>query len=91
LIQSLERVVSAHEYAVLDGAWRLFTEVKMPTFRAKDAEYPILNLEQGRSVTGWGRMIVYVPDVDAMSVYLKERDFIQRVRKMHHGVSDIFI
>ena len=27
------------------------------SLRAKDAEYPILNLEQGRSVAGWGRMI----------------------------------
>jgi catechol 2,3-dioxygenase-like lactoylglutathione lyase family enzyme len=24
------------------------------SLRAKDAEYPIPNLEQGRSVTGWG-------------------------------------
>ena len=43
------------------------------SLRAKDAQYPILNLEQGRSVTGWGRMIFYVPDVDAMWVYLKEK------------------
>ena len=28
------------------------------SLRAKDAECPILNLEQGRSVPGWGRMIV---------------------------------
>ncbi len=45
------------------------------SLRAKDAQYPILNLEQGRSVTGWGRMIFYVPDVDAMWVYLKEKGF----------------
>jgi catechol 2,3-dioxygenase-like lactoylglutathione lyase family enzyme len=35
------------------------------SLRAKDAECPILNLEQGRSVLGWGRMIFYVADVDA--------------------------
>ena len=43
----------------------------MPTFRTKDAEYPILNLEQGRSVTGWGRMIFYVSDVDGFWAYLR--------------------
>jgi catechol 2,3-dioxygenase-like lactoylglutathione lyase family enzyme len=42
---------------------------------ATDAEYPILNLEQGRPATGWGRMIFYVPDVDAFWGYLKERGF----------------
>jgi catechol 2,3-dioxygenase-like lactoylglutathione lyase family enzyme len=38
---------------------------------AKDAEDPILNLEQGRSVTGWGRMIFYVADVDAFWEHLR--------------------
>ena len=41
------------------------------SLRGKDAEYPILNLEQGRSVTGWGRMIFYVADVDAFWEYLR--------------------
>jgi catechol 2,3-dioxygenase-like lactoylglutathione lyase family enzyme len=41
------------------------------SLRAKDAEDPILNLEQGRSVTGWGRMIFYVADVDAFWEYLR--------------------
>jgi len=41
------------------------------SLRSKDAEYPILNLEQGRSVTGWGRMIFYVADVDAFWEYLR--------------------
>ena len=31
----------------------------------------ILNLEQGRSVPGWGRMIFYVADVDAFWEYLR--------------------
>jgi len=42
---------------------------------AKGAQYPILNLEQGRSVTGWGRMIFYVPDVDAFWAYLRGKGF----------------
>jgi len=41
------------------------------SLRAKDAKDPILNLEQGRSVTGWGRMIFYVADVDAFWEYLR--------------------
>ena len=59
-------------------AWRLSTEGKMRSFsslRAKDAEHPILNLEQGRSVPGWGRMIFYVADVDAFWEYLRGKGF----------------
>ena len=41
------------------------------SLRAKDANTPILNLEQGRSVTGWGRMIFYVADVDAFWEHLR--------------------
>jgi catechol 2,3-dioxygenase-like lactoylglutathione lyase family enzyme len=46
------------------------------SLRAKDAEYPILNLEQGRPVTGWGaRMIFHVADVDAFWEYLRGKGF----------------
>ncbi len=38
------------------------------SLRAKYGSAPILNLEQGRSVPGWGRMIFYVADVDAFWV-----------------------
>lgn len=41
------------------------------SLRAKGPEDPILNLEQGRSVAGWGRMIFYVADVDAFWEYLR--------------------
>ena len=41
------------------------------SLRAKDAECPILNPEQGRSVPGWGRMIFYVADVDAFWEHLR--------------------
>ena len=41
------------------------------SLRAKDAECPILNLEQGHSVPGWGRMIFYVADVDAFWEHLR--------------------
>ncbi len=45
------------------------------SLRAKDAIAPILNLEQGRSVTGSGRMIFYVADVDAFWEYLRGKGF----------------
>jgi catechol 2,3-dioxygenase-like lactoylglutathione lyase family enzyme len=43
------------------------------SLRAKDGQSAILNLEHGRSVTGWGRMIFYVADVDAFWTYLREK------------------
>jgi len=36
------------------------------SLRAKDADSAILNLEQGKPVDGWGRLIFYVADVDAI-------------------------
>jgi catechol 2,3-dioxygenase-like lactoylglutathione lyase family enzyme len=45
------------------------------SLRAKDGSAPILNLEQGRSVTGWGRMIFYVADADAFWEYLRGKGF----------------
>jgi catechol 2,3-dioxygenase-like lactoylglutathione lyase family enzyme len=45
------------------------------SLRAKDANTPILNLEQGHSVLGWGRMIFYVADVDAFWEYLRGKGF----------------
>ena len=45
------------------------------SLRAKDASSPILNLEQGHSVPGWGRMIFYVADVDAFWEYLRGKGF----------------
>ena len=59
------------------------------SLRAKDAPYPILNLEQGESVTRWGRLIFYVADVDACWTYLRERDFIRRVRETPPGENAI--
>jgi len=45
------------------------------SLRANGAEDPILNLEQGRSVADWGRMIFYVADVDAFWEYLRGKGF----------------
>jgi len=59
------------------------------SLRAKDAKTPILNLEQGHSVPGWGRMIFYVADVDAFWEYLRGKGFDQRVRATPRGASGI--
>jgi catechol 2,3-dioxygenase-like lactoylglutathione lyase family enzyme len=45
------------------------------SLRAQDGNTPILNLEQGRSVIGWGRMIFYVADVDAFWEFLRGKGF----------------
>ena len=45
------------------------------SLRAKDGSAPILNLEQGHSVPGWGRMIFYVADVDVFWEYLRGKGF----------------
>ena len=45
------------------------------SLRAKDAPYPILNLELGEPVTRWGRLIFYVADVDAFWAYLHGKGF----------------
>jgi catechol 2,3-dioxygenase-like lactoylglutathione lyase family enzyme len=36
------------------------------SLQARDADSAILNLEQGRPVDGWGRLIFHVADVDAL-------------------------
>ena len=45
------------------------------SFRMNEGKGPILNLEQGHSVTDWGRLILYVADVDAICAYLREEGF----------------
>jgi catechol 2,3-dioxygenase-like lactoylglutathione lyase family enzyme len=50
-------------------------EAFFSSLRVKDAEYPILNLEEGRPVAGWGRMIFYVADVDVFWAYLQGKGF----------------
>jgi catechol 2,3-dioxygenase-like lactoylglutathione lyase family enzyme len=41
------------------------------SLRARDTQSAILNLEQGRPVTSWGRLIFHVTDVDALWNHLK--------------------
>jgi catechol 2,3-dioxygenase-like lactoylglutathione lyase family enzyme len=50
-------------------------DVSFSSLRTEGAEFPIFNLEQGRSVTDWGRMIFYVADVDEFWEYLRGKGF----------------
>ena len=45
------------------------------SLRAKDSESAILNLEQGDSVSQWGRLILHVTDVEAFWTHLREKGF----------------
>src|SRR5713226_5843958 len=50
-------------------------EAYFSSLRTKDGKNPILNLEQGKPATEWGRVIFYVVDTDAFWTHLKERGF----------------
>jgi catechol 2,3-dioxygenase-like lactoylglutathione lyase family enzyme len=45
------------------------------SLRARDSDSAILNLEQGKPVDGWGRLIFHVADVDALWAYLRGKGF----------------
>ncbi len=45
------------------------------SLRVPGTEFPIINLQQGRATTDWGRMIFHVADVDAFWTHLKEEEF----------------
>jgi catechol 2,3-dioxygenase-like lactoylglutathione lyase family enzyme len=49
------------------------------SLRTRDAQSAILNLERGEAVTGWGRLIFYVSDVDALWNHLKDRGFDPKI------------
>ncbi len=45
------------------------------SLRIPGTEFPIINLQQGRTAVRWGRMIFHVADVDAFWTHLKEKGF----------------
>jgi catechol 2,3-dioxygenase-like lactoylglutathione lyase family enzyme len=45
------------------------------SLRAADVDSAILNLEQGETTTGWGRLIFHVTDVDALWKRLTDLGF----------------
>jgi hypothetical protein len=50
-------------------------QASFSSLQANDSESAILNLEQGDTVSRWGRLIFHVTDVDAFWTHLKERGF----------------
>jgi catechol 2,3-dioxygenase-like lactoylglutathione lyase family enzyme len=50
-------------------------QASFPSLRPNNSESAILNLEQGDTVSRWGRLIFHVTDVDAFWTHLKERGF----------------
>jgi catechol 2,3-dioxygenase-like lactoylglutathione lyase family enzyme len=52
------------------GEWARFSSLG-----ASDSESAILNLEQGDSVSQWGRVVFHVADVYAFWKHLKEKRF----------------
>ena len=50
-------------------------EAAFCSLRIPQTEFPIINLQRGRPIHGWGRIIFHVRDVDAFWVHLKERGF----------------
>jgi len=42
------------------------------SLRIPGSEFPIINLQHGRTAVRWGRMIFHVADVDAFWTHLKE-------------------
>src|SRR3979411_1591189 len=50
-------------------------QASFSSLRANDSESAILNLEQGDTVSRWGRLIFHVTDVDECWTHLKERGF----------------
>src|SRR6201987_862429 len=50
-------------------------QASFSSLRAKDSESAILNLEQGDSVSRWGRLIFHIADVDAFWIHLRKRGF----------------
>jgi catechol 2,3-dioxygenase-like lactoylglutathione lyase family enzyme len=51
------------------------------SLRAEDAQSAILNLEQGDTVTRWGRLVFHVTNVDALWTHLNERGFDPEIPK----------
>jgi catechol 2,3-dioxygenase-like lactoylglutathione lyase family enzyme len=45
------------------------------SLRSENPQSAILNLEQGKPMTRWGRLIFHVTDVDALWTHLKESGF----------------
>jgi catechol 2,3-dioxygenase-like lactoylglutathione lyase family enzyme len=50
-------------------------QASFSSLRANDSASATLNLEQGATVSRWGRLIFHVTDVDGFWTHLKEKGF----------------
>jgi len=50
-------------------------QASFSSLRANESESAILNLEQGDTVSHWGRLIFHVTDVDAFWTHLKQKGY----------------
>ena len=68
---------SVHFYRDVLGMELLYggEQASFSSLRANDSESAILNLEQGDTVSQWGRLIFHVTDVDAFWTHLKKKGF----------------
>ena len=55
---------------IYGGANAAFSSLRIP-----GAEFPFINLQLGHPMTGWGRIIFHVSDVDAFCDHLKKEGF----------------
>ena len=72
--------VSVHFYRDVLGMELIYggEDSYFSSLRASEAESAILNLEKGHPGGRWGRLILYVTDVDAFWTHLKESGFDPR-------------
>ena len=68
---------SVHFYETILGLKTLYggDQACFSSLCTKDERHTILNLEQGKAINNWGRVIFYVPDVDRFWTHLKEKGF----------------
>ena len=69
--------VSVHFYRDVLGMELIYggEDSYFSSLRSSDADSAILNLAKGHPGVRWGRLILYVTDVDAFWAHLKERGF----------------
>ena len=72
-----DMVRSVHFYNEILGMEIIYggKHASFTSLRTAGAQDAILNLEQGASGDGWGRMIFHVKDVDGLWGYLKATEF----------------
>jgi catechol 2,3-dioxygenase-like lactoylglutathione lyase family enzyme len=74
-VSNMKAAVQFYRNLLWHGAAYGGEQASFSSLRANNSESAILNLEQGDTVSRWGRLIFHVRDVDAFWTHLKERGF----------------